>query len=77
MHIKVENYPKVDDLERLTTHRLPGNFYMITVRYGFQEEPNIPRVLALLRAREFHLSMMETSFFVGKVKVTAKKPTIF
>ena len=77
MHIKVENYPKVDDLERLTTHRLPGNFYMITVRYGFQEEPNIPRVLALLRAREFHFSMMETSFFVGKVKVTAKKPTIF
>jgi KUP system potassium uptake protein len=77
MHIKVENYPTVDDLERLTTHRLPGNFYMITVRYGFQEEPNIPRVLALLRAREFHFSMMETSFFVGKVKVTAKKPSIF
>jgi KUP system potassium uptake protein len=77
MHIKVENYPTVDDLERLTTHRLPENFYMITVRYGFQEEPNIPRVLALLRAREFHFSMMETSFFVGKVKVIAKKPSIF
>jgi len=46
------------------------------VRYGFQEEPNIPRVLALLRANEFKFNMEETSFFVGKVKVIAKDPSI-
>jgi K+ transporter len=42
----------------------------------FKKKPNIPRVLALLRANEFKFNMEETSFFVGKVKVIAKDPSI-
>jgi len=76
MHLKFENFPKLRNDERLIVKHLGSNFYTIIVRYGFQEEPNIPRVLALLKANEFKFDMEETSFFVGKVKVIAKDPTI-
>ena len=76
MHLKFENFPKLRNDERLIVKHLGSNFYTIIVRYGFQEEPNIPRVLALLRASEFKFNMEETSFFVGKVKVIAKDPSI-
>ena len=76
MHLKFENFPKLRNDERLIVKHLGSNFYTIIVRYGFQEEPNIPRVLALLRASEFKFNIEETSFFVGKVKVIAKDPSI-
>lgn len=76
MHLNFENFPKLRNDERLIVKHLGSNFYTIIVRYGFQEEPNIPRVLALLRASEFKFNMEETSFFVGKVKVIAKDPSI-
>ena len=76
MHLKFENFPKLRNDERLIVKHIGSNFYTIIVRYGFQEEPNIPRVLALLKANEFKFDMEETSFFVGKVKVIAKDPTI-
>jgi KUP system potassium uptake protein len=76
MHLRFENFPKLRNDERLVIKHLGSDFYTIVVRYGFQEEPNIPRVLALLRANEFKFNMEETSFFVGKVKVIAKDPSI-
>ena len=69
-------FSKLKNDERLIVKNLGSNFYTIVVRYGFQEEPNIPRVLALLRANEFKFNMEETSFFVGKVKVIAKDSSI-
>ena len=76
MHLSFENFPKLRNDERFIVKNLGSNFYTIVVRYGFQEEPNIPRVLALLRANEFKFNMEETSFFVGKVKVIAKDSSI-
>jgi KUP system potassium uptake protein len=77
MHLSFTNFPKLGDDERVIVKRYPNNFYNIIVRYGFQEEPNIPRVLALIRATEFKFSMLDTSFFIGKVKVVSKDANIF
>jgi len=77
MHLSFTNFPKLGDDERVIVKRYSNNFYNIIVRYGFQEEPNIPRVLALIRATEFKFSMLDTSFFIGKVKVVSKNPNIF
>lgn len=77
MHLSFTNFPKLGDDERVIIKRYPNNFYNIIVRYGFQEEPNIPRVLALIRATEFKFSMLDTSFFIGKVKVVSKNANIF
>ncbi len=72
MRTQVEGMPYVPDLERVEVRHLQHNFHQVVVRYGFMEEPNIPRALALLRAREFHFSLLEISFFVGKEKVVSR-----
>ena len=77
MHLSATNFPKLRDDERVIIKHYSNNFYNIIVRYGFQEEPNIPRVLALIRATEFKFSMLDTSFFIGKVKVVSKNANIF
>ncbi len=72
MHLQVENVPEIADTERLEITHLDHNFHTAVVKYGFMEEPNIPRMLALMRVREFHFTLNEISFFVGKERVVAK-----
>ena len=75
MRMQVESSPYVEDADRVSIKHLEHNFHAVVVRYGFMEEPNIPRALAFLRAREFHFSLLEISFFIGKEKVVARKDT--
>ena len=76
MRVSTEDAPYVPDGERVTVEHHAHNFHSVVVRYGFMEEPNIPRVLALLRAREFHFSLMDISFFIGKEKVVARNGSL-
>ena len=75
MRMHVESTPYVEDNDRIIVKHLDHNFHSVVVNYGFMEEPNIPRALALLRVREFHFSLLEISFFIGKEKVIARKDT--
>ena len=72
MNLEIVNIPHVKDEDRVQIKHLAHNFHAVHVRYGFMEEPQVMRAVALLRAREFHFSLMEISFFVGKEKVVAK-----
>lgn len=72
MNVETANVPYVPDEERLTIEHLRYNFHSVSVRHGYMEEPYIMRAVALLRAREFHFSLMEISFFVGKERVVSK-----
>ncbi len=72
MNVETANMPFVPDEERLTIEHLRHNFHSVCVRHGYMEEPHIMRAVALLRAREFHFSLMEISFFVGKERVVSK-----
>jgi KUP system potassium uptake protein len=71
MHIQTVNEPYVDDRERVTIEHLSHNFHAVEVRFGFMEDMHVMRAVAFLRAREFHFSLMEISFFVGKEQVIA------
>lgn len=71
MHIQTANEPYVGDSERVTIEHLPHNFHAVEVRFGFMEDMHVMRAVAFLRAREFHFSLMEISFFVGKEQVIA------
>jgi KUP system potassium uptake protein len=72
MNVETANSPHVPDEERISIEHLRHNFHSVSVRHGYMEEPHILRAVALLRAREFHFSLMEISFFVGKERVVAK-----
>ena len=41
--------------------------------YGFMQQPNVPRVLHRCVTRGLTFNMMETSFFVGRVKIVPAK----
>ncbi len=73
MNVETTNTPFVNDEERISITHLEHNFHTVLVRHGFMEEPHVMRAVALLRAREFHFSLMEISFFVGKERVVAQQ----
>jgi len=77
MNMSIVNRPFVPDNERIKIQHLDHNIHTVHVDYGFMEEPNVMRAVALLRVREFHFSLMEISFFVGKEKVVAKHSSPF
>ena len=71
MGVEVVDQPRVAEAERLEIRHYDQNFHTVTVRYGFLEEPDIPRALALLRVGGFHFNLMDTSFFIGRDKIVA------
>jgi KUP system potassium uptake protein len=73
MRVRTEDVPQVPDAERLEIRHLDKNFHTVTIRYGFLEEPDIPRALALCRVGGFRFNLMETSFFLGREKIVAKR----
>jgi KUP system potassium uptake protein len=75
MGVEVLDQPRVAEPERLEIHHYDQNFHTITLRYGFVEEPDIPRALALLRLGGFHFNLMDTSFFIGRDKIVPSDRT--
>jgi KUP system potassium uptake protein len=73
MKIAIEDIPHVPEERRLERQHLDHNVHTITVHYGFMDEPDLPRALALCRVSGFHFNLMETSFFVGREKIVAGK----
>jgi len=73
LHVVTENIPRVAGERRIELAHLGSNFHSIAARYGFMEEPNIPRALEECRAQELHFNMMDTSFFVGRVMIVAAR----
>jgi len=69
MHVETEDIPRVTDDERIEIKHLDSNFHTVTLRYGFMEEPDIPRALAQCRILQFRFNLMDTSFFVGREKI--------
>jgi KUP system potassium uptake protein len=73
MKIEIEDFPHVPDERRLEIHDCDHNVHTMKIHYGFMDEPDLPRALALCRVSGFHFNLMETSFFVGREKIIAHK----
>jgi KUP system potassium uptake protein len=73
MNVQTEDIPLVPEEQRIEIRHLDHNFHTVLARYGFMEEPNIPRALAQCRVLQFRFNLMETSFFVGREKIVKAK----
>src|SRR6266581_9173319 len=69
LQVDTAGVPHVPDERRLEIQEIGKGFYTMLVHYGFMDEPNIMRALALCRMQHFHINLMETSFFIGREKV--------
>jgi KUP system potassium uptake protein len=71
--------PRVPDGERTAVQVLiPKRAYQATVTYGFMEEPDVMRALALLARHGLRFERDATTFFLGKSTIArAARPGLF
>ncbi len=70
--VAVEDIPHVEEEYRVRTEVMPFGFYRVELRYGFKDDPDIPRDLALCARDGLVLELMTTTFFIGRESVIPK-----
>lgn len=63
--------PVADAEERIEIDPLEGEFYRITLRFGFAEDPNIPLALSRCGRQGVPFDMMDTTFFLSRETIVA------
>ncbi len=66
LHFRVEDVPRVPNLEKIQTEKLGGGFHRVVARYGFMEDPQLDSVLTLARDQGLDLNPETTSFYIGR-----------
>jgi len=66
LHFRVEDVPRVPNLEKIQTEKLSGGFHRIVARHGFMEDPKLDTVLTLARGQGLDLKPESTSFYIGR-----------
>jgi KUP system potassium uptake protein len=64
--VETVDEPRVAEDERIEAATLDGNFHQVLIRYGFMEEPDIPRALAGCRLIDRDPRHTETTFFLSR-----------
>jgi KUP system potassium uptake protein len=64
--VQTEEFPNVDPAERVTIEPLGQEFYRVTARYGFMQNPGVPDVLDRLEEKGLKLNLMSTTFFLSR-----------
>jgi KUP system potassium uptake protein len=64
--IETAQTPKVDPSERVRMENISDKFSMVRLRFGFMEQPNVPKALVIARKLGWQFDIMATSFFVSR-----------
>ena len=74
-----EDVPRITDQERTEVRVVErGHVFQATLRYGFMEQPDVPKGLKLLERHGLKFETLETTFFLGKATLArAAKPGLF
>ncbi len=63
--------PTAEPEECFDLTALGAEFYLIVLRFGFAEDPNVPRALGLCQKRDLQFDMMDTTFFLSRETIVA------
>ncbi|RUX48048.1 potassium transporter Kup, partial [Mesorhizobium sp. M4A.F.Ca.ET.050.02.1.1] len=63
--------PVVPDSERVKMETVNALFMRVTLTFGYMEQPNIPRALAICRKQGWKFDIMTTSFFLSRRSLKA------
>jgi len=66
-----EPVPHVAPERRREVEALAPDIHRVSLRYGFQESPNIPKELEALKEEGIRFEPMQTSYFLGRETVVA------
>ncbi len=69
----VEDIPHTEESDRIEYEELSQHFYRIKIKYGFKDEPNIPKVLAqAYKKLDIEYDLMNISFFISRDRIVSK-----
>jgi KUP system potassium uptake protein len=71
--VKFEEVPRIDDAERIELIGLVEGFWRVQVRYGFMDQPDIPRALAQCAMHGLAIEPGATSYFLSREIVVPTK----
>jgi KUP system potassium uptake protein len=63
--------PSVPDGERVMLEKINDRFMRVTLNFGYMEQPNIPKALAICRKQGWKFDIMTTSFFLSRRSLKA------
>jgi KUP system potassium uptake protein len=71
LSIKTMPTPRVSPENRVMIETINDLFSVVTVRYGYMEEPNLPKALGIARKLGWKYDIMSTSFFLSRRSLKA------
>jgi KUP system potassium uptake protein len=71
--IVTEEIPFIHRAQRLQIQKLPNNFYRVVGRYGFMQDPNVPRLLDTCGRNGLEFNLEETTFFLSRETILPTK----
>jgi KUP system potassium uptake protein len=66
LNVRTETTPRVPLSNRYEMKSLSPDFMLVTLHFGYMEQPHIPRALAAMRKAGLKFDIMTTSFFLGR-----------
>ena len=66
LNVRTETTPRVAAASRYEKTSLSPDFMLVTLHFGYMEQPHIPRALAAMRKAGLKFDIMTTSFFLGR-----------
>jgi KUP system potassium uptake protein len=73
LSVLTQDVPHVAKEDRVSTEVLGGGFFRVILRYGFMEDPNVPRDIKFAETDELKFKSLETSYFLGRERLVASR----
>ena len=64
--VSTTNAPHVAPIDQVMTEKLTDSFTRVFVTFGYMDDPNVPRALAMARKLGVKFEIMATSFFINR-----------
>ncbi len=64
--IETADTPRINAAERVRIEPVGETFSRVVLRFGFMEQPNVPKALAIARKLGWQFDIMSTSFFLSR-----------
>ncbi|MGH8172966.1 MAG: potassium transporter Kup [Rhodanobacteraceae bacterium] len=69
--VEVLETPTGEAEERVEVQTLGNEFYKLTLRYGFAEDPNVPETMEAIQSCGLPFDLMDTTFFISRESIVA------
>ncbi len=71
LNIRTEDTPRVPRHERIEVEKVSDGFIRVIARYGFMEQPSMPKILEQLKRKDVNIDIGGTSFFLSRRSLKA------